>query len=62
MQLSYRGAHYESHLPNLEADVVEEIGTYRGAPCRRKQFKLNHPHHRQVDTMTYRGVTYTREA
>ena len=59
MQLSYRGAHYDAHLPKIEADGVETIGTYRGAPATRKHFHLEAGQHRRVE-MTYRGVKYTQ--
>ncbi|ASC70269.1 uncharacterized protein XM38_012060 [Halomicronema hongdechloris C2206] len=60
MQLSYRGAHYEATIPNLEADNIEEIGRYRGATMTRKHFKVAQPHHGRVE-LTYRGVKYSHE-
>jgi hypothetical protein len=61
MKLFYRGAKYEATLPEIEADGVETIGTYRGAPAVRKHFHLHNPaHHNRVE-MTYRGVRYTQD-
>jgi hypothetical protein len=59
MKLSYRGASYDANLPKVEADGVEVIGTYRGAPVTRKHFHVETGHHNRVQ-MTYRGVKYTR--
>ena len=55
MQLSYRGAHYDANQPDIEADGVETIGTYRGAPVTRKHFHIAAGQHNRVE-MTYRGV------
>jgi hypothetical protein len=61
MKLFYRGHQYESNLPHLEADGVEEIGTYRGAPCRRKHFPaVAHRNQGKVE-LTYRGVKYSQD-
>lgn len=60
MRLSFLGAHYETQLPDLKADAVENIGTYRGAPMQRKHFKLNQAHHGRVE-LTYRGVKYSQD-
>lgn len=60
MELSYRGAHYEAHLPKVETGTVEEIGVYRGAPLRRKQVSAPEAHHARVQ-LTYRGVKYNHE-
>ncbi|HEY9880265.1 MAG TPA: DUF4278 domain-containing protein [Leptolyngbyaceae cyanobacterium] len=60
MQLSYRGAHYQTHQTDLQETSTEEIGTYRGARLQRKHFKLNQAHHGQVQ-LTYRGATYNHE-
>ena len=60
MKLSYRGVCYDVHLPKIEADSVETIGTYRGAPATRKHFHVEAGHHNRVE-MTYRGVKYTQE-
>lgn len=59
MQLAYRGAHYEAQLPQLEADGVEVIGTYRGAVLTRKHFPCQRASHPPL-AMTYRGVKYTQ--
>ena len=59
MKLSYRGAHYDANLPKIEADGVETIGTYRGAPMTRKHFHVAAGQHNRVE-MTYRGVKYTQ--
>lgn len=59
MKMSYRGTHYDAHVPKIEADGVETIGTYRGAPATRKHFHLATGQHSQVE-MTYRGVKYTQ--
>lgn len=58
MKLSYRGANYDASFNKLEADGVETIGTYRGAPVTRKHFHIEGGHHNRVE-MTYRGVKYT---
>lgn len=60
MQLSYRGAHYQSQQPDLQEISIEEIGTYRGARLQRKHFKLTQAYHGQTQ-LTYRGVKYTHE-
>lgn len=60
MQLSYRGAHYDAHSLDIQANDTEVIGTYRGATNRRKHFKLRQAHHGSVQ-MTYRGVKYNHE-
>ncbi|NJL45721.1 MAG: DUF4278 domain-containing protein [Leptolyngbyaceae cyanobacterium SM2_3_12] len=57
MELAYRGAHYEVNLPPVEADGVEVIGTYRGAPFIRKYFHRQASAHAPVE-MTYRGIKY----
>jgi hypothetical protein len=59
MKLFYRGASYETHPLKLEADGVETIGTYRGAPATRKHFHVDAGRHNRVE-MTYRGVKYTQ--
>ncbi|MBW4485300.1 MAG: DUF4278 domain-containing protein [Tildeniella torsiva UHER 1998/13D] len=58
MKLSYRGAQYDAHLPAVQSDGVETIGTYRGAPATRRHFPQPGGHHPEVE-MTYRGVKYT---
>lgn len=60
MKLFYRGHAYEANPPHLEADGVEEIGTYRGAPFRRNHFPAAQRHHEQVQ-LVYRGVKYSQE-
>ena len=60
MRLSFLGANYEAHLPEVKADGVEEIGSYRGAPMRRKHFKVHPTHHGRVQ-LTYRGVKYSQD-
>jgi hypothetical protein len=61
MKMFYRGVKYDVNLPKIEADSVENIGTYRGAPATRKHFHLNNPaRHNRVE-MTYRGVRYSQE-
>ncbi len=57
MKLSYRGAQYDTTAPKIEADGVETIGTYRGAPATRKHFHIPSGQHNRVE-MTYRGVKY----
>jgi hypothetical protein len=59
MKLFYRGTPYEAQLPRLEADGVEAIGTYRGAPATRKHFHRTSPTQHRVE-MTYRGVKYSQ--
>lgn len=59
MQLSYRGAHYDAHLPQVQSDGVETIGSYRGAPATRRHF-LRPPGRHQSVEMTYRGVKYVQ--
>ena len=60
MELSYRGAHYEAHLPKVEASTVEEIGLYRGAPVKRRHVAAPQTHHERVQ-LTYRGVKYSHD-
>lgn len=60
MRLSFLGAHYETQLPELQAETEEKIGTYRGAPMKRKHFRLSHQDHGRVE-LTYRGVKYSHE-
>ncbi len=60
MQLSYRGAHYETHDPHVEAVNTGTIGTYRGAPLKGKSYKVDQGHHGRVQ-LVYRGVKYSHE-
>ncbi|WP_008313791.1 DUF4278 domain-containing protein [Leptolyngbya sp. PCC 6406] len=61
MKLFYRGHQYETNPPHLEADAVEEIGTYRGAPFKRNHFPaVQNRSHGQVQ-LTYRGVKYSQD-
>ena len=61
MKLFYRGHQYEANPPHLEADAVEDIGTYRGAPLTRKHFPpVAHRDHGKVE-LTYRGVKYSHD-
>ncbi|MGD1950251.1 MAG: DUF4278 domain-containing protein [Leptolyngbyaceae cyanobacterium] len=47
MKLSFLGANYEAHFENVQVTDTEKIGTYRGAPLKRKAFKVpSHPHQR----------------
>jgi|GEM_PF-878597 hypothetical protein len=59
MKLLYRGAQYEAQLPQLEADGVETIGRYRGAPATRRHFHIagRQPSN---DDLIYRGVKYSQ--
>lgn len=59
MKLFYRGTSYETHAPQVTADGVETIGSYRGAPATRRHFHLNGNAHHRVE-MTYRGVKYSQ--
>jgi hypothetical protein len=59
MKLSYRGAQYDAQLPEVPSDGIETIGTYRGAPAKRRHFLPQRAHHYQAE-MTYRGVKYTQ--
>ncbi|MBX2864868.1 MAG: DUF4278 domain-containing protein [Leptolyngbyaceae cyanobacterium MAG.088] len=60
MKLSFHGASYEAHFENVQVTDNEKIGTYRGAPVRRKAFKIpSHPHQRVQ--LTYRGVKYNQD-
>ncbi|MEA5465651.1 DUF4278 domain-containing protein [Leptothoe sp. PORK10 BA2] len=60
MKLSFLGATYEAHFEDVQVTDTENIGTYRGAPLKRKAFKVpSHPHHRTQ--LTYRGVKYTQD-
>ncbi len=61
MKLSFLGANYEAHFENVKVtESDEQIGTYRGAPLKRKSFQTPaHPHQRVQ--LTYRGVKYSHD-
>ncbi|MBT9311266.1 DUF4278 domain-containing protein [Leptothoe kymatousa] len=60
MKLSFHGANYEAHFENIQVTDTERIGTYRGAPLKRKAFKVPDHDHQRVQ-LTYRGVKYNHE-
>ncbi|NJL46964.1 MAG: DUF4278 domain-containing protein [Leptolyngbyaceae cyanobacterium SM2_5_2] len=59
MKLFYRGAQYEAQLPHLEADYIEAIGNYRGAPAIRRHFPIADRQRGHID-LVYRGVKYSQ--
>ncbi|MEM6251376.1 MAG: DUF4278 domain-containing protein [Cyanobacteria bacterium P01_D01_bin.156] len=60
MKLSFHGASYEAHFENIQVTDTERIGTYRGAPLKRKAFKVPAHAHQRVE-LTYRGVKYDQD-
>lgn len=56
MQLIYRGVPYEVDEPTLQVNEVENIGVYRGVPCKGRTY--SHQRSMAGSRLTYRGVSY----
>jgi hypothetical protein len=59
MKLSFLGQSYNASLPTIEGTETTETATFLGNRYARKQYPVS-PRQQPINTLTYRGVHYSR--